>query len=220
LEGAASDQSAAITAGAVEPVPENCEWTRKHLAVNGVDPDRSWVLQAALGVDNEPIVFPVGAPGTGLTASVHTNSTEARSSYAELLSGGRGAERALKNILLYNSTGLTHELGLGYTGELKFVSAVTLRDVLAPFDRVDLLEVDIQQAEVQVIAPCMDAVNRKVRRVHVGTHGRDVHDALRALFAAAGWEIVFDYDPDSRHMTERGPLTIGDGILTVRNPKV
>ena len=205
---------------AVEPVPKNCEWTRKHFAVNGIDPDRHWILEAALGVDNEPVLFPVGAPGTGLTASAYTNSPQARSSYAEILADGRGAARALKNILLYNSTGLTHELGLGYEGELKFVSAVTLRDVLAPFERVDLLEVDIQQAEVQVIAPCMHAVNRKVRRVHIGTHGREVHDTLRHLFAAAAWEIVFDYGPDTRHMTERGPLTIGDGILTARNPKV
>jgi len=111
-------------------------------------------------------------------------------------------------------------MGFGYSGELKFVSAVTLRDVLSPFDRVDLLEVDIQQSEMIVFPPCMDLVSRRVRRVHVGTHGREAHDLLGALFSAAGWEIVFDYAPDSRHMTERGPLELGDGILTARNPAV
>jgi FkbM family methyltransferase len=203
---------------AVEPVPKNCDWTRKHMAVNGIDPDEHWIMQAALGPDNEPILFPVGAPGTGLTTAVGTNSAESRQAYADMFRRRGHCERVLKNILLYNSTGITHELGLGYSAEIKFVSAVTLRDVLSPFDRVDLLEVDIQQSEVDVIAPCMDIVKRKVRRVHAGTHGREVHAALRALFSAAGWEIIFDYTPDSRHVTEGGPPNIGDGILTARNP--
>jgi hypothetical protein len=62
-----------------------------------------------------------------------------------------------------------------------------------------------------------DTVNRKVRRVHIGTHGRDIHGALRALFSNAGWQIVFDYAPESRHKTERGVLKLGDGIMSARN---
>jgi len=46
-----------------------------------------------------------------------------------------------------------------------------LGDVLSPFDRVDLLEVDIRQSEMIVFPPYMDLVNRRVRRVHAGTHG-------------------------------------------------
>jgi FkbM family methyltransferase len=205
---------------AVEPVPENCEWTRRHMAINGIDPEQQWIIQAALGVDNEPILFPVGAPGTGLTASVQTNSEYARHGYAEIFQRRGLSDRVVENMFLYNSTGITHDLGLGYSAEVKFVSAVTLRDVLAPYDRIDLLEVDIQQAEAHVIAPFMEVVNRKVRRVHIGSHGREVHVALRLLFSAAGWEIVFDYAPDSRHVTERGALELGDGILTARNPAV
>jgi hypothetical protein len=41
---------------------------------------------------------------------------------------------------------------------------------------------------------------------------------LRALFLGAGWEIVFDYPPDTRNMTEQGPLDLIDGILSARNP--
>jgi FkbM family methyltransferase len=205
---------------AVEPVPQNCTWMRSHMATNGINPDDHCIIQAALGPDNEPILFPVGAAGTGLNSAVTVNSAELRRTYADLLRHGGYSERVLDNILQYNSTGITHDLGLGYTGELKFVSTVTLRDVLSPFDRVDLLEVDIQQSEMMVFPPCMDFVNRRVRRVHVGTHGREAHNLLRALFYAAGWEIVFDYAPDSRHITERGPLELGDGILTARNPAV
>jgi FkbM family methyltransferase len=205
---------------AVEPVPQHCGWMRSHMATNGINPDAHWIIQAALGPDNEPILFPVGAPGSGLNNALFTNSAEVRQTYAELLRSRGYAERALENILLYNSTGITHDLGLGYSGEVRFVSAVTLRDVLYPFDRVDLLEVDIQQSELNVIPPYLDLVNRKVRRIHLGTHGREAHDALRALFASAGWEIVFDYAPNSRHATERGTFDLVDGILSARNPTV
>lgn len=205
---------------AIEPVPENCAWIRKHMADNGIDPEEHCITQAAVGIDNRPNLFPVGAPGTGLTASVDTNSEKSREVYAGVFERSEYCGRILRNILLHNSTGVIRELPYGYSAELQFVSAVTLHDVLTPLDRVDLLEFDIQGAEGVVIAPCMRILNRKVRRVHIGTHGRALHLALRRLFLAAGWEFVFDFAPDTRHITSRGPFEIGDGILSARNPKV
>ena len=64
----------------------------------------------------------------------------------------------------------------------------------------------------------MDVMRRKVRRLHIGTHGGDVHAALHRMFAESGWEIVFSYAPDSRHKSALGPFTTGDEVLTVRNP--
>jgi hypothetical protein len=72
---------------------------------------------------------------------------------------------------------------------------VTLSDVLGPFDLVDYLESDIQESEILVFPPFMDVVKRKVRRVHIGTHGKAVHWKLHDLFAQDGWEIVFNYGP-------------------------
>jgi hypothetical protein len=204
---------------AVEPVPENCAWLRSHMATNGIDPGDHWIVQAAIAGDNEPILFPVGAPGTGRNSCVELNSVRFRRTAVDLLRRDGECERVLANVLLHNSTGIVHDFGGGYSGEVKFVSAVTLQDVLGPIDRVDLLEVDIQLSEAEIFPPCMALVNRKVRRVHVGTHGREVHELVRALFSRAGWEIVFDYAP-GKHVTARGTLDLGDGILTVRNPAV
>jgi len=202
----------------VEPVPENCAWMRRHMSVNGIDPDAHWILQAALGPDNEPVLFPVGAPGSGCTGCSDTNAALSRRTYAELICARGAAEPVLENILTYNSTGLGYNLGGGFDGELKFVSAVTLRDVLMPFAHVDLLEADIQHSEIGVFPPFMDVLTQKVRRIHIGTHGREAHDLLRALLLGAGWEFVFDYAPDTRHMTEQGPLELIDGVLSARNP--
>jgi hypothetical protein len=202
----------------VEPVPENCAWIRRHMVVNGIDPDEHWIVQAALGPDNEPVLFPVGAPGSGRTGCTDTNSTLSRQTYAALSRASGSAERVLENILLYNSTGLGYDLGAGFHSEVKFVSAVTLGDVLTPFDQVDLLEADIQHSEINVFPPFIDLLTGKVRRVHIGTHGSEAHELLRALFIGAGWELVFDYSPETRHMTEQGPLDLIDGVLSARNP--
>jgi len=123
-------------------------------------------------------------------------------------------------MLVYNSTGLAYDLGGGDDGEMKFVSSMTVRDVLTPYDRVDLLEADIQYSEHSVIPPFMHVIDRKVRRVHIGTHGADAHALLRGLFLDAGWELVFDYAPHTHHVTHQGPLDIIDGILSARNPKL
>jgi FkbM family methyltransferase len=203
---------------AVEPVPENCAWMRRHLADNGLDPEQHWIVQAALGADNEPALFPVGAPGSGRNGCTDTNAALSRQTYADLICARGAAEQALENILRYNSTGLGYDLGDGFHGEVKFVSAVTLHDVLMPFDRVDLLESDIQHAEINVFPPFIEVLNRKVARVHIGTHGREAHELLRALFVGAGWELVFDYVPERTHMTEQGGLELVDGVLSARNP--
>jgi hypothetical protein len=138
--------------------------------------------------------------------------------YATLICGRGAAERALENILSYNSTGLGYDLGAGFDGELKFVSSVTLRDVLMPFEHVDLLEADLQHSEIFVFPSFIDVLTSRARRVHIGTHGCEAHDLLRALLLGAGWELVFDYAPDTRHTTEQGPLELIDGVLSARNP--
>src|SRR6202043_3816436 len=99
-----------------------------------------------------------------------------------------------------NTTGLSRVLlpGTEFRAEIQVVSAVTLRELLSPFDRVDYLESDIQQSEIEVFPPFIDLLRRKVRRILIGTHGQDVHMTLHELFADNGWDIVFSYKPNSK----------------------
>ena len=110
--------------------------------------------------------------------------------------------------------------GQNFRGEIKFVSAMTLKDILGPFDIVDYLESDKKQSEIVVFPPHMDLVKRKVRRVHIGTHGKDVHNTLLGLFKKDGWEIVFDYEPNSKFDSPLGKFSTNDGALTIRNPNL
>jgi Methyltransferase FkbM domain len=205
---------------AVEPVPENCEWIKRHMRYNGIDPDAQWIVPLAISDRTEPLYFPVGGPGLGSNNCFSTNELAARREYADTFIAAGKAEGALQNLLLHNTTGLMKDLvpGLDFKGEIKLVSSITLNELLGPFERVDYLESDIQQSEILVFPPFIEVLRKKVRRIHIGTHGGDVHAALHELFAENGWEIVFSYPPNARHESALGSFETNDGVLTVRNP--
>ena len=173
---------------AVEPEPDNYEWTRRHMRDNGIDPDNQWLLKSAISAGNDPVLFPIGSPGSGAQNCVATNEDSSRKIYAdEIIAAGRAVE-VLRNLMTTNSTGITKNLvpGENFPAEIKMVSAITLQDILRPFDVVDYVESDIQQSEILVFPPYMTLLKRKVRRVHIGTHGREVHNTLLAA-VRKGW---------------------------------
>jgi len=205
---------------AVEGDPENVEWMKKHMRDNGMEPDDQWLVQAAISDSNNPVLFPVGWPGLGVSNCYATNEELARRNFADEIIGGGKADEAIRNIFLKNTTGIMKNLvpGEHFPGEIKIVSSVTLKDLLGPFDVVDFLESDIQQSEILVFPPFMDVLKRKVRRILIGTHGGEVHKALLQLFTQEAWEIVFSYAPNSKYETKLGSFSMNDGVLTVRNP--
>lgn len=207
---------------AVEPVPGNIEWIRRHMQNNGIDPDQQWIVPLAISDTIEPVFFPVGAPGVGSNNCYSTNERAARMQYAEEFIAGGKSDEALRNLLMNNSTGITKRIVSGYDfdAEIKLVSSITLEELLSPFDRIDLLEADIQQSEILVFPPFIDLLSRKVRRIHIGTHGGDVHTALHELFADHGWDIVFSFKPNSKFESPLGDFETNDGVLTVRNPRL
>jgi hypothetical protein len=207
---------------AVEPEPDNMKWVRKHLSDNGIDPDRQWLLQTVISGSNEPVYFPVGSPGSGAQNCFSTNAREARANYLDYFVKSGKVKQALEAILLQGTTGIEKDLvpGMNFKSEIKVVSSITLPDVLGPFDRVDYLEADMQQSEIVVFPPYMDILKQRVRRVHIGTHGADVHSELAELFRRDGWTMVFDYEPNSSFETPLGNFSTNDGVLSAVNPSV
>ena len=207
---------------AVEPEPDNYEWTRRHMQDNGIDPDAQWLVKLAISSRNDPILFPVGSPGSGAQNCVTTNEDRSRQVYAnEIIRAGHAAD-VLRKLMTTNSTGITKNLvpGENFPAEIKMVSAITLQDILSPFDIVDYVESDIQQSEIFVFPPYMTLLKQKVRRVHIGTHGHHVHSTLLELFNKDGWDIVFNYEPNSTFTSPLGKFSTNDGVLTVVNPNL
>jgi hypothetical protein len=207
---------------AVEPVPENYLWMRKHFRDNGINPDDHWLVAAGISDVNTPIFFPIGGAGFGANNCMSTDQPEERKIFVEELIAQGKASDALRNLMLRNTTGILTEMLPGHElrGEIELVSAVTLRDLLAPFDVVDYVEADIQQSEVRVFPPFLDLLRQKVRRIHIGTHGAENHDMLHDMFVKSGWEIIFSYGPNGSYESEIGKFELNDGVLTVRNPNL
>jgi FkbM family methyltransferase len=100
------------------------------------------------------------------------------------------------------------------------VRGVRLSDLVSRFRRVDLIHMDIQGAELSVIGEAGDALDERVRRLHVGTHGDDVEDGIRTLLGSRGWECPHDYPANATSDTPWGPMTMQDGVQTWINPRL
>lgn len=165
----------------VEPEPENFKRMTQNLTDNSIDPDDHWLVNTAITGGCDPAIFPVGAPGSGSQNCFLSNSAEMREQLVDVARQTGAYQQYLENILRHNKTGLQYELfpgqELSYVGELAFVSAISLRELLGPFDFIDYLEADLQQSEIQVFPPFIEQLTKKVRRIHLGTHGQDTHDA-------------------------------------------
>jgi len=207
---------------AVDAGPENCQWIAEHFRDNGIPSNDYWLLQMAMSGNNDPVFFPVGASGSGANNCVATNDTNARLGYIEDFVKSKKTNEALRNLLLHNTTGIIKNLtpGRSTLAEIKLVSAIALADLLGPFTRVDYIEADIQSSEILVFPPAIELLNQKVRRIHLGTHGEDVHKTLHKLFVDNGWEIMFSYEGGITHQTALGPTLANDGLLTAINPRM
>jgi hypothetical protein len=56
--------------------------------------------------------------------------------------------------------------------------------------------------------------------MHLGTHSHGIHVALTALFQRHGWEVLAEFAPDAEHECGGERFRTGDGVLTVRNPRL
>lgn len=93
------------------------------------------------------------------------------------------------------------------------VKTVTLDELLADTERVNLLHIDIQGQEARVLEHAIDAVDRKVERLIVATHSRSIHRHLRRLLRDHGWTNVYDFGFRKRERTEFGDVQFLDGLL-------
>src|SRR5262249_50868987 len=81
------------------------------------------------------------------------------------------------------------------------VPSVTLAGLLAGLGQVDLIDMDIEGQELSVIRSTIQALNAQVKRVHIGTHGKEIEDGIRQILSAQGWSCWADYSSSSTSET-------------------
>ncbi len=205
----------------VEADPNMCAMLYGHFRDNGISPGSHWIINCAISDTNRPVVFPVSEIRTGSNAAIHNLAQ--REELFETINGAGKSEETLKNILIDASTHLYTPLSSPpgtpeARGELRLISALTVADILGPLQYVDFLEIDMQEAERWALPPAMDLLRRKVRLIHLGTHGRDLHHTLADTFTECGWEVLANLTPETKFVTQAGSFQTCDGLLIILNP--
>jgi FkbM family methyltransferase len=100
------------------------------------------------------------------------------------------------------------------------VKTITLSRILGGLDLVDLIDLDVEEAELVVLQSAIEELNQKVKRVHIGTHTPEIEQGLRALFWEHGWYKRNDYGVGRTELTEWGEFHFGNGVQTWLNPRL
>lgn len=98
------------------------------------------------------------------------------------------------------------------------VRAVSLASLLRGFDRVDLIDMDIQGAELDVMRAALDEVTAKAVRVHIETHSSAIDQELPRLMAEHGWRPVSQFPCYTSSDTEYGRIEFEGGQQYWINP--
>jgi FkbM family methyltransferase len=104
------------------------------------------------------------------------------------------------------------------TQKAEQMPCVCLSTILKTCGVVDIIDMDVQGAEYEVLAAATSEICAKVKRIHIGTHGKEIENNLRQLFNSLGWINIFDYSIDTDVDTEYGPVHFGDGVQSWLNP--
>ena len=203
----------------VEAEPTHFQWAKRHLAANGIEPKNHWLINAAVSIDSDPIMFMRGA---GLFFNGIVGIKDIEKLITQIIDMG-ASDQVVRNLISGGTCGMQipFQSAAGVDNfDYSFVSAMALNDILSPLPLVDLMDFDIQGAEDVVIHPAMEMLNARVKRLHIGTHGADIHSGIWEFFFANEWICEFDYAPATTHQTPWGDFETQDGILHFYNPRL
>jgi FkbM family methyltransferase len=181
----------------VEPEPTHFEWMEIHFRDNGVDLTRTQLIEAAVAAQEGSVWFYVGRPADWY---------------------GQAIAPAIDGSSLYKFVARLTRKATVSNEEVRKVTAVSLNRLLRPLSSVDLIDLDVQGAELDVLTAAREQLARKVKRVHIGTHSTEIEEGLRALFTHLGWKNLNDYSISSEPDTPYGKIKFGDGVQSWLNP--
>jgi hypothetical protein len=92
--------------------------------------------------------------------------------------------------------------------------------LLKDLNRVDLIDMDIEGQELPSVRSTIEELDAKVKRLHIGTHGKEIEDGLREVLSAHGWRCLFDYSLFSKGETPWGTVDFENGVQSWVNPRL
>jgi FkbM family methyltransferase len=101
------------------------------------------------------------------------------------------------------------------------IRTITLDEILRKHDVFDFLHFDIQGYEYKVLSSTdKKTLNNKVKKIFIGTHGKQIENDLRFLFNKLGWVNEYDFETGSSVTVKGRICTFIDGIQSWVNPNI
>ncbi len=198
-----------IRIGAVEAEPVHVRWLLEHLRHNHINENEYYVYSCAVGKSDEPVYFYVGMPGKQLTDSAQKWYGQAKVKDYEKAEPISTDTYDGKSLVTYKS---------GWRAIR--VQQTTLKNILFNYDFVDLADLDVQGDEYDIIDSAMDEINRKIRRLHIGTHSADIESNLIKLLSNNGWKCLRNFGCGKINKTPYGDISFVDGVQSWINPNL
>jgi FkbM family methyltransferase len=178
----------------VEAEPTHFRWMLQHFRDNNLDPKDHELIEAAAAEKSGKAWFYFGKPSSWYGQSIiRDRSLDSRKGVAEIQ---------------YNSE------------KAKIVRTMDIAEIVANYDRIDYIHMDIQGAELDVLASDPVVLDNKVKRVLVGTHSSQIEVGLRALFRDLGWCCQYDVPLNGSVSANNTTFSLGDGAQVWINPKL
>lgn len=175
----------------VEASREHLEFARAHCATNGILPEQTNLIHAAITPEDGTVEFPVAddpAEDWGMAAFRAGEAT-------------------------------SHDYRGHAIARTETVRGLSISTLLQGHDRVDLMHVDIQGHELDCIKAALDPVTSKVATMIIGTHGRSIEEGLMQLLGGAGWRLL--REKSCQFSLESGlPALMVDGCQVWKNPRL
>lgn len=200
---AAKERGKKIRLGLAEAEPKHVELIHEHLLKNGITTEEYRVYEAAIGGAKAERVFCVHYPTAGpnwfgqFIPNWDVGDAPVVGEYhGRPLLDIEDGRRAIR------------------------VSQIPLSTVLADYEMIDLADMDLQEAEGDAIEEAIVPLTDKVRRLHIGTHGKDIERRLRNVLSAHGWTCLRDYSVAQENDTPWGRIAFCDGVQSWINPRL
>jgi len=196
---------------AVEAEPAVFRWMAQHFEDNGIDAGRHSLIHGAVSEVPGEVLFYIGGPRGG----PYDRSPD--DWYGQSLTKDYDVSGGYEDDGEYCGFKVRR-----HRSEWRSISipGVSLGGLLKDLERVDLIDMDIEGQELPSIASTIKTLDAKVKRLHIGTHGKEIEQELRQLLSAHGWDCLADYSVFSTSETPWGPISFENGVQSWVNTRL
>lgn len=195
--------------GLVEAEPLHLDFLTQFLADNGIPREIVDVYPGTISEDAGTVLFQV---------KKHVDSTadHPKEWYGQAKAPEGWRPTKMLPGAYYGRDLFVYPSGEGAINVTQFAAAKLFRG----YDSIDLIDLDVQGEEFIVLYAGIEELNKRAKRLHIGTHGAEIEANLREMLRANRWVCLRDYACGATAVTPVGDIYFQDGIQTWINPRL